>query len=254
MNTLYYGNNLDILKKHIKDETIHWYHTIDLGNGKVTDGDFDLRGIVSQSGLPDDMNGLSALDFGSSSGFWAFEMEKRGATVTAIDVAAEDQDIAAEVFKDGVRQTSSGILSPSLGEIQPISSFMVAKEVMQSKVTHKELSVYDLSPSTAGIFDFVFCGSLLMHLSDPFRAIQNIRSVTKGDSIISCVTVDDDNKEPLMRFMLTPRNIWTPNRACLIKMMESAGFTIKEAKGLDLWHRRLDLPIHHTFVNAYVKR
>ena len=79
-----------------------------------------------------------------------------------------------------------------------------------------------------------------MHLSDPLRAIQNIRSVTKGDSIISYVTVDD-NKEPLMRFMLTPRNIWTPNQACLIKMMENAGFTIKEAKGLDLWHRWLDL-------------
>ncbi len=231
---------------------IHWYHTIDLGNGKVTDGDFDLRSIASQSGLPTDMNGLSALDVGSSSGFWAFEMEKRGATVIAIDVAAENQDIASEVFKDGVRQTSSGILSPSLSKIQPVSSFEVAKEVMQSKVSHKELSVYDLSPSTAGVFDFVFCGSLLMHLSDPFRAIQNIRSVTKGDSIISCVTVDDDHKEPLMHFMLNLRSIWTPNKACLIKMMENAGFTIKETKGLDLWHRRLDLSIHHTFISAYV--
>ena len=58
--------------------TIHWYHSIDLGNGIVTDGDFDLRGIVNQSGLPGDMNRLIALDVGSSSGFWAFEMEKRG--------------------------------------------------------------------------------------------------------------------------------------------------------------------------------
>ena len=56
-----------------------WYHTIDLGDGVVTAGLYDHRPLVPCYGLPDDLVGLSALDVGPAHGFFAFELEARGA-------------------------------------------------------------------------------------------------------------------------------------------------------------------------------
>src|SRR5690348_5922792 len=65
---------------------IGWYHTQELAPGLVTPGMFDLRPFVGHYGLPDDLTGKRALDIGTFEGFWAFEIERRGADVTAIDV------------------------------------------------------------------------------------------------------------------------------------------------------------------------
>src|SRR5918996_1511962 len=63
-----------------------WYHTLELRPGEWTDGWFDLRPAIKHYGLPEDMTGMRALDVGTFDGFWAFEMERRGADVVAIDV------------------------------------------------------------------------------------------------------------------------------------------------------------------------
>ncbi len=47
---------------------------------------FDLRPYVDRYGLPADLSGLRVLDVGTFEGFWAFELERRGASVTALDV------------------------------------------------------------------------------------------------------------------------------------------------------------------------
>src|SRR5947209_6916182 len=67
----------------------HWYHTIDLAPGVATPGHIDLRRTAPRV-LPDDLSGLRALDVGTFDGFWAFELERRGAEVTAIDVDRVD--------------------------------------------------------------------------------------------------------------------------------------------------------------------
>src|SRR5262245_15201321 len=66
-------------------------HTRALGAGVVTDGLFDLRPFVGRYGLPDDLTGQRVLDVGTFDGFWAFEMERRGALVTSIDVDRTQQ-------------------------------------------------------------------------------------------------------------------------------------------------------------------
>src|SRR4051812_42958839 len=58
---------------------------MELAPGVVTPGRGDWRRHVARV-LPDDMRGLRALDVGTFAGFWAFEMERRGADVVAIDV------------------------------------------------------------------------------------------------------------------------------------------------------------------------
>src|SRR3954452_12230406 len=62
-----------------------WYHTIELAPGVVTPGQIDHRGVVDRV-LPKDLRGRRALDVGTFDGFWAFEMERRGAEVVALDV------------------------------------------------------------------------------------------------------------------------------------------------------------------------
>src|SRR5579862_1780783 len=68
-----------------------WYHTLELGPGLVTDGWFDLRPYVPRYGLPERLDGLRCLDVGTWDGFWAFEMERRGGEVVALDVPGEEE-------------------------------------------------------------------------------------------------------------------------------------------------------------------
>ncbi len=64
-----------------------WYHTIELAPGVVTPGWFDTRAVIEQVPFPRSLAGKRCLDVGTFDGFWAFEMERRGAAeVIAIDI------------------------------------------------------------------------------------------------------------------------------------------------------------------------
>src|SRR3954451_22751816 len=64
-----------------------WYHTLDLGDGVVTKGMFDHRPHLHHYPIPADLTGKHCLDVATMDGFWAFEMERRGAaSVTALDL------------------------------------------------------------------------------------------------------------------------------------------------------------------------
>ena len=63
-----------------------WYHTLELAPGVVTPGWFDLRPVAPRLPWPD-LTGKRCLDVGTFDGFWAFEMERRGAAeVVAADI------------------------------------------------------------------------------------------------------------------------------------------------------------------------
>ena len=76
-------------------DKLSWYHTIDLGNGIVTPGVYDLRSLLQYYGIPESLAGKAVLDIGTASGFFAFEFERRGASVVvATDVPQEDYDLS----------------------------------------------------------------------------------------------------------------------------------------------------------------
>src|SRR3954454_2123419 len=69
------------------DADLRWYHTLDLPGGVVTPGEYDLRPIAGRLPWPQSLQGLRCLDVGSRDGFYAFEMERRGAVeVVSLDV------------------------------------------------------------------------------------------------------------------------------------------------------------------------
>ncbi len=157
------------------DEHPFWYHSIDIAPGVATKGWFDLRPVVDQLPWPN-VRGKRCLDIGTFDGYLAFELEKRGASeVVAIDV--EDHLLwdwppdyrGAELARD------PGFSGPPKG-----AGFRLAAELMGSKVDWRPLSIYDLDPDEIGTFDVVVCGSLLLHLRDPLRALEAVRRVTDG--------------------------------------------------------------------------
>jgi tRNA (mo5U34)-methyltransferase len=209
-----------------------WYHTIDLGNGLITRGYFDLRPVLDRYGIPESLAGKTALDVGTGDGFFAFELERRGAEVVAIDVpnlgAADWTPQARARLGDGALKTGWP------------DHFRLAHELLRSRAEWRPRSVYDLDPSVDGVFDVVFCGSLLLHLQNPLAALTRIRSVT-GEFAIIETAVDpglEADGRPLASFGSPhepapgdANTFWLLTTAALRKMLVYAGFARSVALG-----------------------
>lgn len=64
-----------------------WYHRIDLGDGVETPGHFRMSDYLGAYHLPERLDGMRVLDVGASTGFFAYEFERRGAAeVVAIEL------------------------------------------------------------------------------------------------------------------------------------------------------------------------
>jgi len=172
------GDEPVINAKKVTD--LYWYHAIDLGNGVITPGFVDHRPQIDFYGLPESLTGMRCLDVATFDGFWAFEMERRGAAeVVGIDLHSRaDSDFPQNWRKEFLSVVPNHIK----GE-----GFTFAKRALSSKVRRRILSVYEMSPEKIGTFDFVFMSDLLLHLRDPFRALENLWTVTKpgGTAIIA---------------------------------------------------------------------
>lgn len=202
-----------------------WYHTIELAPGVVTPGWFDARPVLERLPFPTSLVGLRCLDVATFDGFWAFEMERRGAEeVIAVDILDPEGwdwpvNAGLEVVAALERRKKGG------------HGFRIAKAALDSSVTFRELSVYELDPSLVGEFDFVYVGSLLMHVRDPVRALERVRAICRGTLLL----VDNIN---LPLSILMPRRPvaaldgrgrpwwWKFNLAGLIRAVEAAGFRI----------------------------
>jgi tRNA (mo5U34)-methyltransferase len=148
---------------------IDWYQAIELPHGVVTPGRADHRDQVSRYGLPEDMSGMRALDVATFDGFWAFEMERRGAEVVAIDIGRwSDADIPARWLEE---------MKPEQDAITG-DGFRLARELLGSRVDRREINVYDLDPDQFGAFDVVMMSDLLLHIRDPQRALERLYEVT----------------------------------------------------------------------------
>jgi tRNA (mo5U34)-methyltransferase len=195
-----------------------WYHTIELSDGVVTQGMFDHRSAVDKYMLPADLTGLRCLDVGTMDGFWAFEMERRGAAeVVAADLPDVDDLDWPPLWRSRVRTT--------LDETKE-ARFNLVHRALSSRVERIERSVYELD-SELGEFDLIFCGDLLIHLKDPVTAIQRMLGVCRGSTIL-CNPVKRfrfGRRRPLVEFDgIDEFQWWLISEATLRRMMLAAGF------------------------------
>lgn len=203
----------------------HWYHKIEIRPGLVTPGINNSPEFLRLLNFPIDCSGLRILDLGTRDGFFAFELEKRGAEVVAIDYYPSDK-----------------------------TGFNIAAELLNSKVTYVQDNVYNVSLEKYGTFDIALFLGLIYHLPDPLRALNIVRKVCKNELYLETQVIDNAflrldgklvalssvSKEleevPIMQFY--PRNslnndssnYWAPNIKCMELMLIESNFSLLEKK------------------------
>jgi tRNA (mo5U34)-methyltransferase len=228
-----------------------WYHTVDLGHGIHTPGQYDIAPLLKHYGLPDSLTGKSVLDVGPGHGYFAFEFERRGAAVATAELPNWDEHDASPVLREEFAR--HGDLPDSYHR----GAFGFAIEARRSTVQRHFCNVYDLTPERVGTYDLVFCASVLLHLTDPLRALFAIRKVCRDQAII-CTGIDTTlhvtgQSRALFVGSATGQAFWLPTTACLTQMVLAAGFarcekvssfSLKSSDGL------FDTP--HATVRAFI--
>jgi tRNA (mo5U34)-methyltransferase len=204
-----------------------WYHTITFPDGEVTPGIYDHRELLPHYGLPDDLAGKTVLDVGTANGFWAFEMERRGADVTAVDLHSSlELDFPPQVLS----------LLRTMPPRPRGQRFREAHARLASKVRYVDLSVYALNEKDLGKFDLVHAGDLLLHLERPLEALRRFRDVVDvGGQLILSDVVDPD-LPPREGMEFTTKYLggwdtttwWYPSIDALGQMIIDAGFSAVE--------------------------
>jgi tRNA (mo5U34)-methyltransferase len=231
------------LAERIKEQ--RWYHTIDLGDGRITEGWFDLRPYVHHYGLPERMDGIRALDCGTWDGFWAFEMERRGADVVALDVNNEWE------YDYPPRRRPKEFPDTYRGE-----GFELAREALGSNVERVHCNLYDASPERlGGTFDLVFIGTVLIHLRDQMLALERLASVCSGQFIFAD---EYDRASQLIPFPVSRYHadrdkavvFWLPSAKTWKRMIWTAGFDDVREHGRFKMALDSKLKIPHVVIHA----
>jgi SAM-dependent methyltransferase len=203
-----------------------WYHTLELAPGVLTPGQIDLRRTARRL-LPEDLTGKRALDVGTFDGFWAFELERRGAEVVAIDVERPEAAQWPPPSRPRLEREAREL------ELDLGAGFELAAQLLSSGVRRVTCDVLELTPERiGGSVDVVFMGALLIHLRDPVRALERVFAVLRrGGTLFQLERVSVrlslmHPRRPLARLQTleTPFNWWLPNRAALGAWLRTAGF------------------------------
>lgn len=199
-----------------------WYHRFKVAPGITTPGVNNSTKVLKSLNLPKSCKNLRVLDIGTRDGYFAFELEKRGAQVVALDYIPKET-----------------------------TGFAVMAEILNSKnVTYVQDNIFNISAAKYGTFDIVLFLGLLYHLPDPIRALQIVRSVCRDRMYIETQGLENafllpngklttlNSVSPLLKdipiMQFYPKkslnndqsNYWAPNLTCLVKMLEETNFQV----------------------------
>ena len=231
------GSDASRLQREI-DALGPWFHNLHLPDGTQTlphhvlGGDFpnfkwqEMRGF-----LPEDMAGWRVLDVGCNAGFYSFELARRGASVTSIDV---DPHYLAQAR-------------------------WAAREFgLEGQIEFRQMEVYDLAHESE-CFDLVWFMGVFYHLRYPLLALDLLARRTKrlmmfqtltmaGESVYADTSdLPIDEREalgsdgwPKMAFIEhrlagDPTNWWAANHAAVQAMLRSSGLAVQARPGHEIY-------------------
>jgi tRNA (mo5U34)-methyltransferase len=214
-----------------------WFHNLHLPDGTQTAPDHHLGDFPSykwevlRPHLPERLDGWTALDLGCNAGFYSFELARRGATVTAVD----------------------------LDEHYLQQARWAAREYgLQDAIDFRRMQIYDLARMEER-FDLVLFMGLFYHLRYPMLGLDLVASRTRRLMVFQTLTIPGfeveaeildqslDDRESLTQpgwprmafiehsFAGDPTNWWVPNHACVLAMLRSCGFTVTAHLGHEIY-------------------
>jgi tRNA (mo5U34)-methyltransferase len=214
-----------------------WFHNLHLPTGHQTAphhplGDFPaFKWEQFAAALPDDLHGARALDIGCNAGHHSFALAARGAQVLAID--------SDEHYLRQARWAAQWL-------------------DRDGRVEFRAMPIYDLVELTDR-FDVVLFLGVLYHLRYPLLALDLAARLTAGRMVFQTLTME--GAEPVAtpadlpfgeRGRLSepgwpraafierslagdPTNWWVPDDACVRAMLRSAGLSVIDVPGHELY-------------------
>lgn len=158
----------------------YFYHTLDLPRYGTVHGDWDLRENVDRYLGGQSVAGKRVLDVGTASGFLAFHMERRGADVVGYDLPEDGMYDIVPYSRDDY---DARVASARAHIKRSANGFWLAHGALDSKVRLASGSVYDM-PDEIGEVDAVTIGCILLHLRDPFRALQQTLKRVRETAVV----------------------------------------------------------------------
>ena len=205
-----------------------WYHSMEWPSGEITTGLQSLqqqRQRLSHFPIPQDLTGKSVLDIGAWDGWFGFELERRGASLTAIDVAENPR-------------------------------YLAAKRRLNSQARYEVIDICDPAVVSLGRFDIVLFLGVLYHVKHPVLALEHVCALTRGLACIESYVIDhgDLTAPPLMEFyegeeLCGQFDNWIGlNCSCLMAMARTAAFAqiellnVTDQRAHFVAHRQRELP------------
>lgn len=162
----------------------YFYHTMDVPGHGTIKGEWDLRGSVDDYLGNFDFKGKRVLDVGAASGILSFHIEKQGAEVISFDLSENfDWDIVP--FSENNNEIARSERRRHLRRIN--NGYWLCHQAFQSKAQMVNGVVYNI-PHSIGAVDVAVFGSILLHLRDPFLALENAAALAKEAIIVADIS------------------------------------------------------------------
>jgi len=184
------------MPQHVTNLDECWfYHTMDIPGYGVVQGGWDLRGMERAYLGNVDFRNKRVLEVGPASGFFSFYMERQGAEVVCIDIGEGEPRDAAPFAGKQPEQRSSGLGWTRRRD----NAFWFAHRMFNSNVRVVYGNVYKV-PQTIGPVQIATFGNVLLHLRDPFLALQQVLPLAT-ETVIVTETISGRFLTPVPRFL-----------------------------------------------------
>ena len=162
----------------------YFYHTMDIPGFGIVDGEWDLRGALEPYLGHYNFADKRVLDVGAASGILSFHMERLGAEVVSFDLSEDyDWDIVPFEVNDNASARQA-----RRGHLRRINNgYWLCHKAFGSRARMVNGAVYNI-PEQIGPVDVAVFGSILLHLRDPFLALQNGARLAQKAVIVADVS------------------------------------------------------------------
>lgn len=157
-----------------------FYHTMDINGWGHVDGLWDLREGVDEYLGRVDFGGKRVLEIGPADGFLSFRMEGMGASVVSYDLSEKHEWDFVPFARTEHRMGPE--FQANLRKLN--NAYWLCHRASGSKGRVVYGTVYDI-PEGIGPVDVTTFGSVLLHLRDPFLALQKALRLTRETVVVT---------------------------------------------------------------------